>query len=157
MLDVLSVSLNPSIPSSPLIHLIYVSSATKNMSDDELRELLTQSRDRNSTQNVTGLLLYVGNKFMQVLEGAMSDIDDIYSSIQKDERNTGNIVLIKEPVSERSFPNWSMGFKSINSDTVQIEGYSDFLDQAFTPEKIAKQCNKAIAFLLSFRNANSDL
>ena len=61
-----------------LMHLVYVSCATRDFSDDELRFLLKQSRDKNLRQNVTGMLLYAKDTFFQVLEGNASDVYEIY-------------------------------------------------------------------------------
>jgi len=81
------------------------------MSDEDLLLLLEQSRNRNKRQNVTGMLLYVSGNFFQVLEGDIKDVEEIYEAIVKDERNKGNIVILKENIKERTFPNWSMGFE----------------------------------------------
>ena len=52
-----------------MIHLIYVCSASKEMTEDELLRLLEYARARNLKQNVTGMLLYAGGNFFQALEG----------------------------------------------------------------------------------------
>lgn len=57
-----------------MIQLIYVSSAVNLMSEDELLDLLAQSSQRNKRKGVTGLLLYAGGNFIQVLEGEQSDV-----------------------------------------------------------------------------------
>jgi hypothetical protein len=49
--------------------LVYVSSATKPFSPDELSELLAQARVDNAALGITGMLLYSNGNFMQVLEG----------------------------------------------------------------------------------------
>ena len=54
-----------------MIQLIYASYATREMSNEDLIDLLEKSRQRNSRQNITGLLLYAEKKFLQVLEGQM--------------------------------------------------------------------------------------
>ena len=48
-----------------MIHLIYVTSATKEMTDEELLYLLEQSRSRNLKQDVTSMLLYAGGNFFR--------------------------------------------------------------------------------------------
>ena len=60
-----------------MIHLIYVSSATREMTEEDLIFLLEQSRNRNLRQHVTGMLLFVGGNFIQVLEGDDKDVEEI--------------------------------------------------------------------------------
>jgi len=79
-----------------MIHLIYVSSASQEMSEENLLFLLEQSRSRNKRQNVTGMLLYAKGNFFQVLEGEKSDVEEIYEAIENDGRNKGNIVIEKK-------------------------------------------------------------
>ena len=136
-----------------MIHLVYASSATRDMSEDDLLFLLEQSRRRNKRQNVTGMLLYIGESFIQALEGEEKDVDEIYRDICKDGRNIGNLLMVKEAISERAFPDWSMGFKRLSEkDKEDIDGYTDFLDREMTPERIAGQSNEAISLLYYFKN-----
>ncbi len=43
---------------SQTIRLVYTSSATSDLNEEQLLELLKQSRSRNQKQNVTGMLVY---------------------------------------------------------------------------------------------------
>ena len=136
-----------------MIHLVYVSSATKEMSEDELIKLLDQARDRNFRQNVTGMLLYAGGNFFQVLEGNEKDVEEIYEAIVNDERNNGNIVMDKDKISERTFPEWSMGFKHLtNKNKETIKGYSEFLDKKMQPVEFATKSNEVVELLYQFKN-----
>ena len=51
-----------------LIHLVYVSVATKPLAREELLALLAVARRINEPLGVTGILLYVDETFFQVLE-----------------------------------------------------------------------------------------
>lgn len=139
-----------------MIHLIYVSTATREMSDEDLLLLLEQSRSRNQKQHITGMLLFLNLTFIQVLEGAEKDVDEIYEDIVKDDRNTGNIIIERAEIRERTFPDWTMGFKRLTKDnSAEIAGYTEFLDREMTPEKIANQSNKAINLLYNFKKHNA--
>ncbi|MCB1826599.1 MAG: BLUF domain-containing protein [Candidatus Competibacteraceae bacterium] len=138
-----------------MIHLIYVSSATHEMSEEDLLFLLKQARDRNKRQDVTGMLLYAGGNFFQVLEGEDKDVEEIYEAILRDERNTGNIVIVKEDINERTFPFWSMGFKHLTRQNKKlINGYSEFLDRKMEPEEFANKSNVIINLLYQFKKGN---
>ena len=134
-----------------MIHLIYISSATSWPSEDALIELLEQARARNLKQNITGMLLYNNATYMQVLEGLEDDVNDIYNSILKDPRNTGNVVLRKEKISKRNFPNWSMGFKNLKSYSSEtLLGFQDIFGGNLDKELAVKSTSKALGLLMSF-------
>jgi len=134
-----------------MIHLIYVSSATRPMGEQDLLDLLQQSRSRNTRQQVTGMLVYRDGAFLQVLEGESADVQDIYRSIVMDNRNTGHYLIANEEITDRNFPNWSMGFKDLTKYRAdQLEGYSDILVKGASPDKIAKHKDMAVSLLLNF-------
>ncbi len=138
-----------------MIHLVYVSSATRAMSEADLLCLLEQSRNRNKRQNVTGMLLYTGGNYFQVLEGEEKDVDEIYEAIVCDERNNGHIVILKENINDRTFLKWSMGFKYLTTqDKDLLEGYSEFLDRSMKPEDFTNKSDKVLELLYQFKKGN---
>lgn len=138
-----------------MIHLVYVSSASREMGEEELLHLLEQSRNRNKRQNVTGMLLYIGGNFFQVLEGSNEDVEEIYECITKDQRNKGNIIILKENINERTFSGWSMGFKHLTAQNVNsVEGFTAFLDRDMKPEEFATKSDKVLGLLFQFKENN---
>lgn len=116
--------------------LIYVSSATRLMSKDELVQLLTRARDFNQLYEVTGMLVYSDGTFIQVLEGNPEVIEDLYRHIERDPRHHRCIVLLRQIITERAFEGWSMGFRSTSPAEVEsIVGYVDFFDNCPVPDK----------------------
>jgi len=112
-----------------MIRLLYISSAVKPMNDDELLALLQECRHSNSKEGITGMLLYCGESFIQVLEGQEEDIDELFKVIKKDPRHTNVTVLEKKEISERKFANWSMGFKSISDEDLRdVKGLNNFFE-----------------------------
>lgn len=96
-----------------MLQLIYISSATKVFTSEELKRLLKQSRSRNLKQGITGILIYSGHSFMQVLEGSEIDVRDIYASILTDPRNTGNFILFEQNTDKRLFLQWQMQLREL--------------------------------------------
>jgi hypothetical protein len=48
--------------------------------------------------------------------------------ISRDRRHRGVLLLVEEEVAERSFADWSMGFKDLSgTDPGDVAGFSDFL------------------------------
>ncbi len=60
--------------------LVYASKATSEMSDADLESLLSASRERNGKLGITGILVYSGGSFMQVLEGSASTVEDLFNN-----------------------------------------------------------------------------
>ncbi|WP_184542432.1 BLUF domain-containing protein [Mucilaginibacter sp. FT3.2] len=105
-------------------YLVYVSTAKRLMTDDELLDILTVSRTRNKANHITGMLLYNQGTFIQVLEGEKQNVDKIYNSIEHDARHKNIIKLITGTITNRNFPEWSMAFASVNAETLQeFEGF----------------------------------
>lgn len=135
-----------------MISLIYVSTAAHLLSKEELLDILRVSRRKNKTGPVTGLLLYQGGNFMQVLEGPEESVMDIFGNIQKDIRHTDIIVLCNEPLTERAFADWSMAFLNLDEETANTESaLSGFLREDFKAEKFCKAPSLAYSMLLSFK------
>jgi hypothetical protein len=116
-----------------LIHLIYVSTAMREFSEEDLLQLLDQSRTKNERLNLTGILLYAENNFFQVLEGEPAIVDELFQTISQDERHMKMVTIIREPISKRSFGEWTMGFAGLtSSDLQEITGLNDFFREGST-------------------------
>ena len=109
-----------------MLSLTYVSSATEPMPEPKLVELLETIRPKNQARAVTGMLLYSGGNFIQVLEGPADAVRATYAEITTDPRHRGQIVVLEEEIEERAFPEWSMGFRNIG-EVAGLEGYTDYL------------------------------
>jgi len=113
-----------------LHELIYTSFATREMDENDLTDLLEQSREKNARLNITGLLVSYKREFIQLLEGEKSDIFSLYDTICKDERNQQNQLLWDGEIKERSFTDWSMAFLNIKDiDQTKLKAYSTFLKE----------------------------
>jgi hypothetical protein len=123
-----TTSTGRSVPSSTVISLTYVSSATRLLDPKALVALLEQVRPRNQERGLTGVLLYRGGNIMQVLEGPAEAVDQTYAAIEADSRHSGLIVMLREPIARRAFPDWSMGFVDATGvDLDREDGFNDFL------------------------------
>ena len=91
-----------------MIRIVYVSTAAMDLGEADLGALLALAQARNQKQRITGLLVYNGRNFMQALEGKADDVADVMTSISQDKRHTGVIVISKQTIPHRSFPDWSM-------------------------------------------------
>lgn len=115
-----------------MIHyLVYASSATHEFSDDELKELLVKAREKNTRLGVTGMLLYKGGNFFQVLEGEAQTVKALYATIAKDLRHFDPIVVDEGDTERRQFAEWAMGFRNLTDpELAKLPGYSHFMNRA---------------------------
>ncbi len=88
--------------------LIYVSGATEPFSGKDLRSLANISAQKNAQRDITGLLLYHNQRFMQILEGDVFSVGGKFEVIRNDPRHHGIYVLRRRFVTHRQFPDWMM-------------------------------------------------
>jgi Sensors of blue-light using FAD len=96
--------------------VIYCSQAAFDMSPEELAELLTTARRHNTEAGLSGMLLYCGQSFLQLLEGGSAAVDSTYARISADDRHSNIRLLSDAEVATRMFPDWTMGFEHIDAE-----------------------------------------
>lgn len=137
---------------SELVQTIYMSAAVRAFSPDELKRLLAKARARNEQAGLTGMLLYAGGSFFQVIEGDTANVDEVCRRIAADPRHDAMVVLVRERIKERSFGDWSMGFfEATEADLETVPGLVDFF-RASREEDAAAKADRARALLASFRD-----
>lgn len=137
--------------------IVYVSQARKPFSADALKDLLDHSRKRNIADDITGLLIYRYNadcdrgNFLQVLEGRDDAIEDVWRRISNDPRHHTIVVIEQGPLDKRMFPDWSMGFKNVDTgDLSGHEGFADMGSDAFWRNARALTAPEALDLLTGF-------
>ena len=97
-----------------LYRLVYVSrNRIAGDAEDVSRDIgaiLDVSRALNVDEGVTGALMFNDGCFAQVLEGPHDAVQETFERIQCDERHDNVRLLGLEPVTERGFGGWSMGY-----------------------------------------------
>ncbi|ALO44189.1 BLUF domain-containing protein [Pseudoalteromonas phenolica] len=114
-----------------LHQLIYLSKASRHLDSVDFLKLLGVARENNLNLRVTGSLFYNGGWFLQVLEGDLHIIQDLYRKIENDDRHMQAKVLYLEPANSRTFSRWTMNM--INLDEEHDSKYHilrDLLDAA---------------------------
>lgn len=136
-----------------MYHLVYTSHAVNQLSEQELLQLLKQSRDFNKSKSITGMLLYLQGKFIQVLEGDEMEVKKLYAGIVADPRHT-RVNLIEEGHSPvRIFKDWSMGFKRLTPHDAHELGFRD-IDKFFHEKEKHQDTSLLMVFLRLFYNKN---
>lgn len=135
-----------------MFSLVYVSSAVRTFSQSQLIALLVQSRENNARSDITGMLLYKGGNFMQVLEGEEEAVTALYAAIGRDPRHRGLFVILQGSQAERQFPEWSMGFHNLDAAAARsIPGYSEFLNTPLAGDEFSQDPTRCQRLLLMFK------
>lgn len=78
--------------------------------EEEVSRIVACARERNAENCVTGMLIFTGEHFAQLLEGAEESVDMIMESIRRDPRHHF-LHEVAQQVSDRSFGAWSLGYR----------------------------------------------
>jgi Sensors of blue-light using FAD len=110
--------------SGEIFSLVYISTATKDMDDEDLAVLLAASRVKNHKVLISGFLLYKDGRFLQYLEGPEAAVRAKMATIATDSRHKTIAILLEETRSDRQFADWAMGFERHDKDLAPaIPGY----------------------------------
>jgi hypothetical protein len=138
-------------PVEQLAAAVYVSSAVRPLTEDEILDILLIARQNNERLGVTGMLLYRDGNFLQVLEGPASVVDSLIQRIRRDPRHAGVIVVSRKNIEERQFQEWSMAFRNMSKDVTSQEGYSPFLESDFDDDETGEQSQLVFRLLRRFK------
>lgn len=94
-----------------LIHAIYASSDIPGTTEHEILKFVSQARSANREHDVSGMMLYIGGSFLQLLEGEPANVNAVCGKIFRDKREMR--VILREDIAEREFPDWTMGFEAV--------------------------------------------
>jgi hypothetical protein len=110
-----------------ILQLVYLSHATEAFNyDSDIDAILDHANRFNKEQAITGMLLFRGGVFLQLLEGPKEAVQNLYGKIATDNRHTSLKLLVKQNTTERLFENWSMAFTSI--DDIDYKKMSELID-----------------------------
>lgn len=134
---------------SKIHQLIYFSQGTRQLSEIELKSMLNISRNNNTRQQVTGILVALDNCFLQLLEGDKTTITRLFEKIKTDDRHTDVLTLHKGVVENRNFPDWSMGFQVTSLETFKREiGFIDISNRQLFIENHLRKANAKVIRLI---------
>jgi len=91
-----------------IARLLYASRSTRPIGMTEIVSLLDQARQHNTAQEITGMLAFNRDSFLQVLEGSPARVNDLYHRIANDPRHHQLALISYGEVVEREFSDWSM-------------------------------------------------
>ena len=102
-----------------MIQLIYFSKARIFVND--VFDILKKSDEKNATLNLSGLLVFHNNYFLQVLEGNQTNVSRVLFKIAKDPRHEDVEIIQCKEIDKRDFGEWSMNLvrdSELNTDII---------------------------------------
>jgi hypothetical protein len=118
---------DPAKQDGELWHLVYVSAAAPDFEMSDLEQILRVARARNADDGISGILLFEGASFLQVLEGPLERTDELLEDVRKDRRHSRTALLVREPITQRSFADWTMGHARVAlGELADATGLNDF-------------------------------
>jgi hypothetical protein len=90
--------------------IAYVSAASWNLLDAQIDHIVAGARRRNALTGVTGVLLYCDGNFMQYIEGEEDAVVETFARIRASDSHYQINELMNQPILEREFGDWTMGF-----------------------------------------------
>lgn len=123
----MSGELHPTAVDQSLWQLVYASAASAGFELSDLEDILGVARVRNARDQISGILLFEGQSFLQVLEGPRFRIDALMEKIRADARHVRAVLLLRGPIEQRSFADWTMGYTRVTlGELKDATGVNDF-------------------------------
>ena len=88
--------------------LTYTSLARLDLDVRDLEDIHRTAREMNAIEGITGVLIFNGTHFLQIIEGADQAIDELVERLRRDPRHSAVEIRDQSMIECRSFPDWSM-------------------------------------------------
>jgi hypothetical protein len=103
--------------------IAYASRPQPGLSFAEIPRIVTASRTRNTLSGLTGVLLFTGRDFAQLIEGPPQPVADLWRCICADPRHHDLALFLDEHTPAPWFGDWRVGFPSDPAVTAQIDSW----------------------------------
>lgn len=120
--------------------LVYISTAHPDLMLSDIDAILETARTRNADEGITGLLVFNGFNFLQLLEGPPANVERVFSSICNDRRHSGVVRVMYGDTDERVFSSWAMAYARTGSGqgesafTLTTEALKAYLPEDLSPD-----------------------
>jgi Sensors of blue-light using FAD len=101
----------------------YISRPADKLSHAEIPRIVSVSRNRNAIDDITGILLFTGLDFVQLVEGTPLAVANLWTRISTDVRHRDVMVVLDERDDTRWFTDWRVGFSSDSVLAGQVEAW----------------------------------
>ena len=103
----------------------YTSRARLDLTSQDLTDIHETARHFNALDGITGLLIFNGVHFLQIVEGALVAIDSLMERLWLDDRHSALEVRDERLIDQRAFPYWSMELCQVSTDRFEARATVD--------------------------------
>jgi uncharacterized membrane protein (DUF373 family) len=136
-----------------MIQATYISTPMRPMSTEDLMQILNSARLNNIQLGISGMLLFTGSEFIQILEGDEKVIEELLATIKQDPRHRDFRIIEKKKITAREYADWTMGFKRVDKDDLRdIPGLNKIFDTDLSGEIDHNKLKLINNLLNHFRN-----
>ena len=96
-----------------LKQLVYRSQSTLKIDENELLKITNDSLPFNAKNHITGILLFDGEYFFQVLEGDCEKVNALFEHIKTDSRHSNIMKVTEMVIHKRDFGDWHLRTLSV--------------------------------------------
>ena len=101
--------------------LTYTSLASLDLSATDLDAIHAKARELNALDGISGLLVFNGTHFLQIIEGSSEAIDDLVDRLRADRRHSAFEIRDDREIEQRAFPDWSMELVRVSTKYVEAK------------------------------------
>ena len=94
--------------------LTYTSDACGELDGAVLERIHRSALTLNPLDGITGLLVFNGSSFLQLVEGSLEAVDALVDRLRADARHANFVVRDERFVEDRSFPDWTMALVRVS-------------------------------------------
>lgn len=95
--------------------LTYTSLARLDLGAADVTDIHRTARHLNALDGITGLLVFDGRRFLQIVEGAEDAIDSLLARLRRDPRHSALEIRDERFVEARAFPEWAMELARVSA------------------------------------------
>lgn len=129
--------------------ICYISDLNGDASFTNLKSIYTTAKENNLKNNITGILIYKNNNFLQVFEGIENTVNDTFKKISADTRHRNLFIIIDKKTENRYFEDYNFGF-TIVKDNNALHNLKDYLSWLKNADNLI--ANEIIAMVENFIN-----
>jgi hypothetical protein len=133
-----------------LVRMIYVSKPSNSPTKEEVTQILQASQAKNTKNDLTGLMVFNHEYYLQVVEGGRTAVSQLLGRLYQDPRHQDLTMIEFDHIDSRSFGDWSMQFVPAASITKKMVLHNSPTSK-FEPEKLTK--SGVLELLLALREA----
>lgn len=128
-----------------ITHLLYRSVSKGELPTKQLQSILEKSKANNERDEISGILLYRGKMFLQLIEGSEAAVAKTFARVRTDSRHYDVGIMMKIETEARIFPHWTMGIIPEPENAKTFDSLKAVIDATF---KIGRQDRSTIVTVL---------